>query len=195
MYWNYALFIKTSHFPICSDLNNTYNGPQKFWSKACHSMTSYSCWPEVCCCCIIVSGQHRAHLSLLQWNSAIYGNTLCRAFYLMQTNVLMHTVFPYVEMLKQDINFTLCSNSYLFRNVFKKIMLLKLLCMFFCLFFFSNLTWFRFSHRKPLRDKSVRENLLQKLVMDKSRAYVTLNILLTVGNSTNMSGLAAVNHA
>ncbi len=40
----------------------------------------------------------------------------------------------------------------------------------------------------------MKKKLLQKLVMDKTRVYVTLNILLTVGNSTNMSGLAAVNH-
>ena len=36
--------------------------------------------------------------------------------------------------------------------------------------------------------------MLQKLVMDNSRAYVTVNILLTVGDGTNMSGVAAVNH-
>lgn len=30
--------------------------------------------------------------------------------------------------------------------------------------------------------------------MDKPRAYVTVNIHLTVGNGTNMSDLAAVNH-
>lgn len=46
----------------------------------------------------------------------------------------------------------------------------------------------------PIRDTSMREKLLRNLVMDKSRAYVTVNIRLTAGNGTNMSGLAAVNH-